>query len=70
MTAHVRNGRIELDEPIDLPEGIKLDVIVPEQEDPTLLERMSPFVGIVDDLPSDFALNHHLYRNGMRELNA
>lgn len=64
MTAHVRNGRIELDEPVTLPEGAEVDVVVVEKEEPTLLERMAPFVGMLDGLPSDFARNHDHYLHG------
>lgn len=69
MNAHVKNGRIELDEPVDLPEGVALvvhlatDIESPE-EGTALLERMRGIVGIVNDLPEDMALNHDHYLHG------
>jgi hypothetical protein len=33
MKAHVRNGRLVLDEPTDLPEGIEVDVLAVDAED-------------------------------------
>lgn len=69
MNAHVRNGKIELDEPVELPEGVALVVhlapkIESSEEGPTLLDRMRGIVGIVNDLPEDMALNHDHYLHG------
>lgn len=69
MNAHVKNGRIELDEPAELPEGVALvvqfarDIETPDKGS-TLLERMRGIVGIVNDLPEDMALNHDHYLHG------
>ncbi len=69
LEGHVENGRIVLDEPAKLPEGTKVRVEVvrtPEAsaEIPTLYERLKPFVGILDGLPEDAALNHDHYLYG------
>lgn len=68
MNAHVRNGKIELDEPVQLPEGAALIIhMVPSTEDSdgtTFIERMGRFAGTINDLPEDMALNHDHYLHG------
>lgn len=78
MTAHVIKGRLELDEPVDLPEGmafsveplepVDLGTLFPHHKEgdeiPTLYERYKDFIGILDGLPSDLAHNHDHYIHG------
>lgn len=70
MKAHFRNGRIELDVPVDIEEGTELDISVvpplptPRQSGRTLLERLSRVVGSVE-LPEDYAENHDHYLYGV-----
>jgi len=67
---HVRNGKIELDEPTSLPEGSEVEVIVGPGEaeaneaGPTLYETLKPFIGAVDGMPEDFSVNHDHYLYG------
>ena len=66
---HVENGRIVLDEPVPLPEGAKVRVeVLPSPavstDNRTLYDRLKPFVGILDGLPEDAALNHDHYLYG------
>lgn len=67
---HVRNGKIELDQAVSLPEGAEVEVALPsenelddEEQGPTLYDRMKDFIGVVDDLPPDASINvdHYLY---------
>ena len=68
---HIRDGRIELDEQVRLPEGAPVEVtITPQppavQKDelgPTLYERLKPIIGIAKGLPPDASINvdHYLY---------
>lgn len=68
--------------PLALPEGARVHLRVEEQvaapsisavatagELPTLLERMSGFVGTVPDLPTDASVNldHYLYGTPKRQ---
>lgn len=39
VSAHVRNGQIVLDEPVELPEGTAVEVLVPDRNDLTTEER-------------------------------
>ena len=39
ISAHVRDGKIVPDEPIDLPEGAAVEVLVPENEEMTAQDR-------------------------------
>ena len=67
----VRNGRIELDHQIALPEGAAVEVNVfglesenaDEASFPTLYEQLEPLIGSVKGLPTDLATNldHYLY---------
>lgn len=68
---HIKNGRIELDEQVRLPEGAPVEVSVDgsrvSSQDhgarPTLYEQLKDFIGSVDDLPPDASINvdHYLY---------
>ena len=71
LQGHMENGHIILDESVDLPDGTKVRVeVLPDETEkdirsiPTLLERMKPFVGILEGLPEDAALNHDHYLYG------
>jgi hypothetical protein len=37
--AHVHQGRIVLDEPVDLPDGTAVDVLLPEDDDLDAVDR-------------------------------
>jgi hypothetical protein len=69
---HVRNGKVELDGDVRLPDGQPVDVslvpeVVPEPHDdgegPTLYERLKPIIGAAKGLPPDASRNvdHYLY---------
>lgn len=73
MTHHasVKKGALVLDQPLDLPEGTRVEVEVrpapsPAETEPvpTLLEQMSDLVGRAEGLPSDLARNHDHYLYG------
>lgn len=79
VDATFENGTFSLVGPVDLPEGTPVRLTVtpaltdavesapPEteaEEIPTLYERMKPFIGIIDDLPSDYAEQHDHYLYG------
>jgi len=71
---HVRNGKVELDDGVRLPDGSPVDVsLVPERAappppdddpGPTLYERLKPIIGAAKGLPPDFAHNHDHYIHG------
>jgi hypothetical protein len=69
LDGHVEKGLIVLDDGFAaLPEGAKVRVeVLPQsprtihEQPPSLLERLKPFVGILDGLPADAALNHDQY---------
>jgi hypothetical protein len=60
---HVRNGKIELDDPLQLPDGSEVEVRPVEQTPPipTLYERLKDVIGIAEGLPADLAENHDHY---------
>ncbi len=73
ISGHVENGQIVLDEAVPLTEGMKVRVELitngsepkTEQEQvPTLYERYQSVIGIIKDLPPDFARNHDYYIHG------
>ena len=39
LSAHIRNGQIVLDDPVDLPEGAAVEVLLPDQDEMTDEER-------------------------------
>ena len=59
----VQNGTIILDAEVHLPDGTRVEVIVPEKVAPTLLGLLD-LAGTVNDLPDDMALNHDHYLHG------
>ena len=74
LLGHVKNGKIELDEPVALPEGAKVQIEValpkePSEEIPTLYESLEPFIGKAEGLPPDMSVNldHYLYGLPKRE---
>ena len=67
---HIENGVAVFDEPVSLPDGLKVR-IVPVAEPAgksaarkTLAERFKNVIGAVDDLPEDMAENHDKYLHG------
>lgn len=69
---HIRDGRVELDEQVRLPEGAPVEVSITPQPPavqgdefgPTLYERLKPVIGIAKGLPPDLARNHDHYLHG------
>jgi hypothetical protein len=68
----IKNGVVVLDKRAHLPEGTTVTVrplkgrTVAEKKSkrqPTLYERLKPFIGVADDLPPDASINvdHYLY---------
>jgi hypothetical protein len=57
LLGHVRNGRIELDQPVSLPEGAKVQIEVldgpPRTVGPSLGERQLNDAGRITDAPPD-----------------
>ena len=76
VEGHIENGRVVLHSQLPLPEGMRvrvelLDTVAgnqdanpPASELPSLYERMKPFIGSVEGLPPDFAINHDHYLHG------
>lgn len=67
---HIENGVAVFDEPVSLPDGLKVR-IVPVADTPprtgdrkTLAERFKNVIGAVDDLPADLAEKHDQYLHG------
>ncbi len=65
---HIENGKVVLDEAVDVPEGTKVlvSILVEPMEAPTetLYDRLKLFIGKADGLPPDLARNHDLYLHG------
>ena len=59
----ISNGVIVLPPEIHLPEGMELEVKIPESKSPSFAERFKDFIGMADDLPSDLSenLDHYLH---------
>ncbi|MGE0607245.1 MAG: hypothetical protein AB7O62_09145 [Pirellulales bacterium] len=71
LHGHIQNGHVVFDEPVSLPDGVKVTVqiVVPAPPSlegdagPSLLDRLSLVVGAAKGLPPDAARNvdHYLY---------
>jgi hypothetical protein len=78
IRGHIENGQIVLDDPIALADGIQVRIEVLRagwaqadnksdssgDQEKSLYDLMQPIVGIVNDLPPDFARNHDHYLHG------
>ena len=70
---HLQDGLVVLDSPPNLPNGTAVRVEIPEtavevnlideDDGPTLLESLKPFIGVIKDMPPDMSenLDHYLY---------
>ncbi len=70
ITVIVENNTVRL--PIAVPDGTRVEITLPatsasESSGGTFAERYAEFIGIADDLPSDFAMNHDHYLHGARK---
>lgn len=54
VSAHVRNGQIILDEPIELHEGIAVEVLVPDQADEMGSEDLAELEAAVAESTEQF----------------
>jgi hypothetical protein len=68
----VKNGTILLDEPVVIPDGTAVEVVVPaveegsgDQQPRTLFEQLQSVIGKAQGLPSDLAENHDHYLHGL-----
>ncbi len=62
---HIQNGVAVFDEPVSLPDGLKVRIVpVADASRKTLAERFKNIIGVVDDLPEDMAENHDQYLHG------
>jgi hypothetical protein len=71
LLGHVKNGRIELDTPVALPEGatVQIEVTVPppplnDADDKSLAQMLLKYAGKAVGLPPDAARNHDHYLYG------
>ncbi len=62
----VSKGAIVLPPDVQLPDGLELQVTIPELPAVSSKagERLAKFAGIVNNLPPDFAKNHDHYIHG------
>jgi hypothetical protein len=62
---HVKNGRITLDESVNLPEGVevKIEIVDNCHEQPTIWDKLRAIAGTIDG-PEDWARNHDHYIHG------
>ncbi|MBI1372980.1 MAG: hypothetical protein GC159_09490 [Phycisphaera sp.] len=73
---HIENGKVVLDEAVDLPDGAKVEVVPVERrsaatdasEGETLYDRLKHVIGKAEGLPSDYARNHDHYIHGAPKL--
>ncbi len=61
----VKNGVVVLDQPQDLQDGLRVKVLVGDDEpdEPTFTSLLE-LAGTVEGLPSDMARNHNHYLHG------
>jgi hypothetical protein len=54
LRAHVQNGQIVLDEPAELPEGVAVEVLLPDQDELSDAER-TELDGLIEESAAEFA---------------
>jgi hypothetical protein len=60
----VLNGAIVLENGQTLPDGTKVEVVVPAGESKPTLTGLLKYAGCMPDLPADFAQQHDHYIHG------
>jgi hypothetical protein len=67
-TGIVKNGKVTLPPGADLPDGtrVRVEPVESVTEPIPLADSLREFIGVFDDLPSDFAKNHDHYVHGTR----
>jgi len=68
-TGKVKNGVVVLPPEIKLPDGIEVQVTLPDPPNgnSTFLDRYKNFIGMATDLPPDLAANLDHYVHGHRK---
>lgn len=64
ITATVENGTIRLPEGLHVPDGTRVEISLPAEATPSLLESLKEFVGCIKDGPPDLADEHDHYAHG------
>ncbi len=68
FTGKVKNGVVVLPPGLKLPEGMEVQLTVPEpHSSPSFAERYAAYVGVADDLPTDLAEHLDHYVHGHRK---
>ena len=68
FTGKVRDGVVVLPPGLKLPDGLEVQLIVPDMaSSPSFAERYAAYIGAADDLPSDLAENLDHYVHGHRK---
>ena len=70
ITATVENDMIKLPAGVHVPDGTKVEIMLPaqkfaEQIPATLYDSLKDFIGAAQGLPEDFAAEHDHYLHGM-----
>ena len=60
----MKNGVVVLDEVLAIPDGTRVDVVVPQQAGEPTLKGLLKFAGVIKDMPADFAAQHDHYIHG------
>jgi hypothetical protein len=64
-TVKVTNGAVPLPPGVELPDGVEVQLIVPDSAaEPSFAERYAAYIGAADDLPADLAANLDHYVHG------
>ena len=67
FTATVKDGVVVLPAGLKLPDGLEVQLTVPDSAAPSsFAERYAAYIGAADDLPSDLAENLDHYVHGHR----
>ena len=62
----VEDGKVVLPPEMQLPTGtrVRVELLPPAEQGPSLTETFKDYIGIFDDLPPDLARNHDHYLHG------
>ena len=59
LKAHVENGQIVLDEPVDLPEGVLVQVLLPENDELTP-DALAELETAIEESEAEFARGEYV----------
>jgi len=67
VTGTVKDGVVVLPPGVKLPDGLEVELTIPDEAAPSFAQRYANYIGAATDLPADLAENLDHYVHGNRK---